>query len=98
MKTSFQVCVLVLICGFVSPAASATLRYVNVNSATPTAPYTNWSTAATGIQDAIDGPPHIGPHQRGQPFMRIRFRKSYERDLSVFTGKERMYSRNQNSL
>src|SRR5262245_65146149 len=35
-------------------SAGAEMRYVNVNNATPSPPYTNWATAANIIQHAID--------------------------------------------
>lgn len=48
---SFLVAVVVLSAGSSIPAATL---FVNVNNLNPVPPYTNWSTAATNIQDAID--------------------------------------------
>ena len=51
MKTSVRLLVLCLILAIRSPAATL---YVDLNSAIPTPPFSDWSTAATNIQDAID--------------------------------------------
>ena len=35
-------------------SVAAEVRYVNVNNQAPASPYTNWSSAAVTIQDAVD--------------------------------------------
>src|SRR5262245_48251107 len=51
MKVNPFIWGLIALCGLQAVAAT---RYVDLNSPNPMLPYTNWATASTNIQDAIE--------------------------------------------
>ena len=54
-QTNLSITCIVLFVGIIfSLCVPAAMRYVDVNSTNATPPFTNWATAATIIQDAID--------------------------------------------
>src|SRR5437763_9425784 len=54
MKPCFLISTVLILLARNADAAAPTTRYVDANSVSPSSPYTNWATAASTIQDAVN--------------------------------------------